>query len=119
MIRIGLLVAALVAVVAIFASAIGDSPYPVSGTLQFSCAVLLEAGALWWWLDPARVGPLWLRAILAAVLGLVALWYSAQDTLGAPEYVFMHQRWLAAVILGAGALTIASGYRAARRRREV
>jgi hypothetical protein len=41
----------------------------------------------------------WGRALVAAGFGFAALWFAAQDTIGAPTYVFIHQGWLVAAII--------------------
>jgi|JI10StandDraft_1071094.scaffolds.fasta_scaffold844560_2 hypothetical protein len=108
MIRAVVLVASFLAIAAIFASAFSLSPFPVAGTTFFAGAVVIESGAVLWLVRASPPRSLWFRATAAALLGMVALWFSAQDTLGAPEYVFMHQRWLAALIIGCLGLAIAS-----------
>jgi hypothetical protein len=93
--------AATAAILAIYGSATGALAYPWAGTTRFAMLVTLEAATLAIVLR-SRHGstPSATRAVFAACLCLVALWFSAQDTLGAPEYVFMHQRWLVAAALG-------------------
>ncbi len=108
MIRAVVLVASALAIAAIIASALSLSPVPVAGTTFFVGAVVIESSVVLWLVGACPPRSLWFRAIAAAVLGLVAMWFSAQDTIGAPEYVFMHQRWLAALIIGCLGLAIAS-----------
>jgi hypothetical protein len=113
--------AAIVAVAAIFGSATGSEVYPWKGTTLFSLAVVLEVAVLLRILRPTAASSLGIRALVAALLALIALWFSAQDTLGAPEYVFMHQRWLAWVALACCAIAASRGvarirHRNARRR---
>jgi hypothetical protein len=116
MIRNGVLVGAVMAVIAIIGSAIGTSPYPVAGTTFFVLAAAFETVALFVVLRPRSYQHSWGRALVAALLCLVTLWFSAQDTVGAPEYVFMHQRWLVAATLGCLVLAISSAVVRVRRR---
>jgi hypothetical protein len=109
-------VSAVVAMAAIFGSAIGMPIYPWKGTTLFALAVAVEATALVRILQPATRQTLGVRALVAAFFSLVALWFSAQDTLGAPEYVFMHQRWLVAIAVGCCAIAAWRGVALLRRR---
>lgn len=113
--RIAILTA-VVAIAAIFGSAIGSDAYPWEGTTLFALAVVLEALVLLRILRPPTAPNLGIRALAAALLALIALWFSAQDTLGAPEYVFMHQRWLAWIAVACGALAASRGVASIRRR---
>jgi FtsH-binding integral membrane protein len=105
-IRNAVLIAATLAVLAIIASRIGDAPYPVKGVMIFAALVALEATTLFLILRPRTYRRSWGRAAVAVAACLVALWFSAQDTEGAPEYVFMHQKWLAAASLACLALAV-------------
>lgn len=87
-------VAALVAIAAIAATGFGESPLPVAGVVKFSGLVMVEAIIVLSILRPGTFRHSWGRALVALGACLVALWFSAQNTLGAGEYVFMHQRWL-------------------------
>lgn len=105
---------AFMAVAAIFASAVGGPTYPWKPTSLFAGAVLLEALAIAFVLRPRNRGALGPRSLLAASLAALALWFAAQDTLGAPEYVFMHQRWLAWMIvfcLGIASYSVVARFR--------
>jgi len=75
----------------------------------FAVAAVVELCVLLGILRSPRPHSLWLRALIAAVAGAAALWFAAQDTAGAPEYVFMHQRWLVALIISCLVLVVASG----------
>lgn len=90
----------LLAVIAVFAGDIGTVPYPARGAALFAAAAALEGLVLWAVLRPRTYWHSWGRALCAAMSCLVALWFSAQDTAGAPEFVFMHQRWLVAAAFG-------------------
>lgn len=90
---------ALIAIAAIFGSVVGTTPYPWAGTAFFSLLVMIGTLILWLILGAQWPLPMWARALVAMLLFLVVLWYSAQDTLGAPAYVFVHQAWLVAIIL--------------------
>ena len=114
-VRIAVLTA-VVAIAAIFGSAIGSDVYPWKGATLFALAVALEAMVLLRILRPMTAPDLGIRALVAALLALIALWFSAQDTLGAPEYVFMHQRWLAWVALACSAIAASRGVAWIRRR---
>jgi hypothetical protein len=113
--RIAILTA-IIAIAAIFGSAIGSPVYPWQGTAPFALAVALEAAVLLRILRPTAASSLGIRALVAALLALIALWFSAQDTLGAPEYVFMHQRWLAWVALACCAIAASRGVARIRHR---
>ena len=106
--RAVLLLTAALAITAIFASAMDVSPFPIAGTTIFAGAVVVESTIVLGLLRASWPRPLWSRALIAAFLGMVTLWFSAQDTLGAPEYVFMHQRWLATLIVGSLVVAVAS-----------
>ena len=95
-------------IVAIAASAIGDASYPVKGVLWCSALVVIETTALLVVLRPSTYRQSWGRALLALLVCVVALWFSAQDTVGAPEYVFTHQKWLVTAAGGCAALAIGS-----------
>jgi hypothetical protein len=115
-IRAVVLVASALAIAAIFASALSLSPFPAAGTTFFAGAVVIESGVVLWLVGATPPRSLWFRAIAAALLGMLALWLSAQDTLGAPEYVFMHQRWLVALIIGCLGLAVVSVFSRVRGR---
>ena len=115
MIRAVVLVGAAAAIAAIVASASNMSPFPVAGTAFFCGAIVIESAIVLWLVDTSSPHSLWFRALAAAILGMMALWFSAQDTLGAPEYVFMHQRWLAALIIGCLGLAAKTGVSRIRR----
>lgn len=93
-------VGALVTIASIIVTALGQSPVSVLHTSLFVGAVVGEALLVLALLGMPRPVAMWLRAAIAAIVCGVALWFSAQDTLGAPEYVFVHQRWLVALIVG-------------------
>ncbi|MGH8863181.1 MAG: hypothetical protein ACREVZ_00800 [Burkholderiales bacterium] len=82
----------------------------------FALLVFLEATAVLAVLRPKTYRHSLGRALICAGLGGVALWYAAQDTEGAPIYVFIHQGWLIAVILGCVILAIAAAVTAIRER---
>ncbi len=108
MIRNGVLVGSFLAILVIIASGLRTSPYPVAGTAFFVFAVAFEAVALLVILRPRSYAHSWGRALIAVLLCLAVLWFSAQNTLGAPAYVFMHQRWLVAATLGCLILCVSS-----------
>lgn len=67
-ILIMLMLAALVAIVAVFASAFGTSPYPAGGAVSFAVAIVAEAA---WLLAIFRAQgrlPLWARTTLATAV---------------------------------------------------
>jgi hypothetical protein len=117
MIRNGVLLGALMAAIAIFSAGVGTSPYPFAGTALFALAAAFETVVLFVVLRPRSYQHSWGRALVASLLCLVTLWFSAQDTVGAPEYVFMHQRWLFVATLGCLVLAISSAVVRVRRRR--
>ena len=108
MIRAVVLVASALAIAAIYASAFSLSPFPFAGTAFFAGAVVIESAVVLWLVGGSPPRSLWFRAVSASLFGMVALWLSAQNTLGAPEYVFMHQRWLVALIVGCLCLAVLS-----------
>lgn len=110
---------AAAAIAAIFASASGGSSYPWQGTTLCACAVVLEAVAIARVLHPREPRGLGRRALFSAVLAMTALWFSAQDTLGAPAYVFMHQRWLVWIIVASTAIALYRGLARLRRQHAV
>lgn len=118
MIRRIAILSAAIAVAAIFMSALGATPYPWKGTALFAGAVLLEAALVWRVLRPENRRHRGRRAMVSAALCLGFLWFAAQDTLGAPEYVFMHQRWLVWLILSCLVLAVAGGITRLRRPQE-
>lgn len=92
-------ITALIAIAGILASAMGTTSFAWSGTGFFSLLVAIEAVILVLILGAPWPFPPRGRAVVAMLLFMVVLWYSAQDTLGAPGYVFVHQVWLVGIIL--------------------
>lgn len=95
-------------IVAIFVLAAAESPMPYWNAGFFAVAVIVEAAVVLAVLRFAKRS-VWLGALVAAFISAIALWFSAQDTLGAPEHVFVHQRWLVALILACLVLAARDG----------
>jgi hypothetical protein len=89
------------------ASTSGGAVYPIKDVTLYCGAVIVEAAVLWAVLRPGTYRNSWRRALLGAGLCALALWGSAQNTSGAPEYVFTHQRWLAAAGAALAVLAVA------------
>jgi hypothetical protein len=89
-------VAGLVAMAMLAQAARGVAPYPVGPVAAYVLAIAAEVAVLLACLRPRGDVIPWSRALLALVLFLGVLWLTAQDSLGAPAYVFVHQQWVAA-----------------------
>src|SRR5262245_32347730 len=119
MLRTVVVVAACLAAAAIIASGFAESTYPVLGVALFVVLVGFEAFVVLLILRPQTYRDSWGRALAASGACLVGLFLSAQNTLGAPEYVFFHQKWLAAASVALVGLAIASLINARRKRHAV
>jgi hypothetical protein len=108
MLRNALLIAAGSAIAAIVVSGLSEVPYPTKGVALLCGAVAVEVAVLLVVLRPGTYGRSWRRALAGAGVCLASLWVSSRDSLGAPEYVFMHQKWLVAAAGALLALAIAS-----------
>lgn len=89
-------VAGGVAIAVLAQAARAVAPYPVGPVAAYASAIAVEVAVLMACLRPRGDVIPWSRALLALALFLGVLWMTAQDSLGAPEYVFVHQRWVAA-----------------------
>lgn len=116
MLRVGILAGALVTVVAIVVSALERPNLPLVKPAWFVVLVILEAVALFAVFRPKTYLNSWGRALSSAALTAVTLWFAAQDTLGAPTYVFIHQAWLLAVLFCSLVLSVAGVIRGFRQR---
>jgi hypothetical protein len=116
MLRVAIFAGALVTVVGIVVSALGGPNLSLMKPAWFVVLVILEAAVLFAVLRPKTYRNSWGRALTAAGLAAVALWFAAQDTLGAPTYVFIHQAWLLAVLFGSLVLCVAGVIRSLRQR---
>src|SRR5262245_15848057 len=119
MLRAVVVVAACLAAAAIVASGFAESTYPLPGITLFVALVGFEATVLLIILRPKTYRDSWGRALAASGACLVGLFLSAHNTLGAPEYVFFHQKWLAAASVALVGLAIASLIKARRKRHAV
>ena len=108
MLRNSVLVAALSAIAAIVASGLGSDVYPARGVTLYAVLVVIEAAVLLVVLRPKTYRRSWGRALAATGACVVALILSARNTMGAPEYVYPHQKWLVAVSIAFLALAIGS-----------
>ena len=106
MLQLFILAAALVTELAIIVFGLVEPNVFVVNMGLFVLLVLFESAVVLAVLRPKTYRHSWGRAIICIGLGGVALWYAAQDTEGAPIYVFIHQAWLIAVILGCLILVI-------------
>ena len=108
MLRNSVLVAALSAIAAIVASGLGGEAYPAGGVTLYAGLTVIEAAVLLAVLRPKTYRQSWGRALAAVGACVVALILSAENTMGAPEYVYTHQKWLVAVGIAFLALAIGS-----------
>lgn len=90
-------VAGLVAMVMLAQVARAVVPFPSMQVAAYVLAIVAEVAALMACLRPRGDVIPWSRALLALLLFLGVLWWTAQDSLGAPDYVFVHQQWVAGV----------------------
>jgi hypothetical protein len=116
MLQLSILAAALVTELAVIACGLIEPDISVINLGLFVLLVMLEAAVILAVLRPNTYRHSWGRALICAGLGAAALWYAAQDTEAAPKYVFIHQGWLIAVILGGVILAIAAAVSAIRGR---
>jgi hypothetical protein len=115
MLRNALLLAAGLAMAATVASGLSEVPYPTKDVALLCGAVAVEVAVLLVVLRPGTYRRSWRRALAGAGVCWAALWVSSRDSLGAPEYVFTHQKWLVAAAVGLMALAIANLVTASRK----